>query len=107
MVLYLGIDAGGTASKARLVDANGLRLGAGKAGPANTRIGLDALHRSLLDACTQALKDGGVADSDYGSVRVGMVISGINRMGMKQQIPELEFHFDTVPFTRYSNIATR
>src|SRR3546814_10118579 len=67
MVLYLGIDAGGTASKARLVDANGLRLGAGKAGPANTRIGLDALHRSLPDACTQALKDGGVADSDYGS----------------------------------------
>src|SRR3546814_17031640 len=70
MVLYLGIDAGGTASKARLVDANGLRLGAGKAGPANTRIGLDALHRSLLDACTQALKDGGVADSAYGRVRV-------------------------------------
>ncbi len=105
MVLYLGIDAGGTASKARLVDANGLRLGAGKAGPANTRIGLDALHRSLLDACTQALKDGGVADSDYGSVRVGMGIAGINRMGMKQQIQALDFPFANVQLTSDSIIA--
>lgn len=105
MVFYLGVDAGGTASKARLVDANGRRLGAGRAGPANTRIGLDALHRTLLDVCVQALEDGGIAESDYGSVRVGLGIAGINRMGMKQQIQALDFPFANVQLTSDAAIA--
>lgn len=105
MTFYLGVDAGGTASKARVVDQDGKVLGSGKAGPANTRIGLDALHGTLLDVCFQALKDGGIAESDYPAVRVGMGIAGINRMGMKQQIQALDFPFANVQLTSDSVIA--
>jgi glucosamine kinase len=51
MTYYLGIDAGGTATKARLTDASGKVLAKAKGGPANTRIGLDALHHQLLEIC--------------------------------------------------------
>lgn len=105
MIFYLGVDAGGTASKARLVDQDGKLLGSGKAGPANARIGLDALHHTLLDVCFQALRDGGVAEAYYGKVRVGMGIAGINRMGMKQQIQALDFPFANVQLTSDSVIA--
>lgn len=105
MTFYLGIDAGGTASKARVVDQDGKVLGAAKAGPANARIGLDALHQTLLDLCFGALRDGGIDESDYPSVRVGMGIAGINRMGMKQQIQALDFPFANVQLTSDSVIA--
>lgn len=105
MTFYLGVDAGGTASKSRLVDQHGKILGAGKAGPANTRIGLETLHQTLLDVCFQALKDGGIAEADHGKVRVGMGIAGINRMGMKQQIQALHFPFANVQLTSDSVIA--
>jgi glucosamine kinase len=105
MSYYLGVDAGGTASKSRLTDANGKVLGSGKAGPANTRIGLDALHETLMDVCTQALDEAGLGSAEYDQVRVGMGIAGINRMGMKPQIQALEFPFSNVQLTSDSMIA--
>lgn len=105
MTFYLGVDAGGTASKSRLVDQDGRVLGSGKAGPANARVGLDKLHDTLLDVCFQALREGGVDESLYGTVRVGMGIAGINRMGMKRQLQLLEFPFAHVQLTSDSMIA--
>lgn len=105
MTFYLGVDAGGTASKSRLVDQDGRVLGSGRSGPANARIGLDKLHDTLLDVCFQALREGGVDESLYGTVRVGMGIAGINRMGMKQQLQLLEFPFAHVQLTSDSMIA--
>jgi glucosamine kinase len=105
MTYYLGVDAGGTASKSRLTDASGKVLGSGKAGPANTRIGLDALHETLMDVCTQALDEAGLGSAEYDQVRVGMGIAGINRMGMKPQIQALEFPFSNVQLTSDSMIA--
>lgn len=105
MTLYLGIDAGGTASKSRLTDAAGKVLGTGKAGPANTRIGLEALHETLLDVCQQALAEAGIDKSAHGQVRVGMGIAGINRMGMKPQIQALSFPFGNVQLTSDAMIA--
>ena len=89
--LYLGVDAGGTASKSRLTDAHGKVLGSGKAGPANTRIGLDELHSTLLHVCTQAINAAGLNEAEIKTLRCGMGIAGINRMGMKPQIQALPF----------------
>jgi glucosamine kinase len=103
--LFLGVDAGGTASKSRLTDAQGKILGSGKAGPANTRIGLDVLHATLLDVSMQAIRAAGLSDGDVGSIRCGMGIAGINRMGMKPQIQALPFPFANVQFTSDAMIA--
>ena len=41
MGFYLGIDAGGTRTTARLVSDSGETLGVGEAGPGNTRVGVE------------------------------------------------------------------
>lgn len=105
MIYYLGVDAGGTSSKSRLTDAGGTVLGTGKAGPANTRIGIEALHAELLDVCQQATRAAGIADTDLSSVRCGMGIAGINRMGMKAQIQALDFPYANVQFSSDAMIA--
>lgn len=105
MNLFLGVDAGGTASKSRLTDGQGKVLGAGKAGPANTRIGIDVLHSTLLDVCMQATTAAGLSETEIASIRCGMGIAGINRMGMKSQIQALSFPFANVQLTSDAMIA--
>jgi glucosamine kinase len=105
MTFYLGVDAGGTSSKSRLTDAGGTVLGTGKAGPANTRIGIEALHAELLDVCQQATRAAGIAETDLSSIRCGMGIAGINRMGMKAQIQALDFPYANVAFSSDAMIA--
>lgn len=105
MTLYLGVDAGGTASKSRLTDEKGNILGTGKAGPANTRIGIEALHKILQDVCCQATQQAGVADADLSAIRCGMGIAGINRAGMKPQIQSLKFPYTSVQFSSDAMIA--
>ncbi len=105
MTFFLGVDAGGTASKSRLTDAQGVVLGAGRAGPANTRIGIDALHGELMDVCMQAVQAAGLKDADILTIRCGMGIAGINRMGMKSKIQALDFPFANVQFTSDAMIA--
>lgn len=105
MTLFLGVDAGGTSSKSRLTDAHGNILGSGHAGPANTRIGLDALHATLLDVSMQAIEAAGLSAEDIGNIRCGMGIAGINRMGMKPKIQALTFPFANVQFTSDAMIA--
>ncbi|MBL0925656.1 MAG: ATPase [Sphingomonadaceae bacterium] len=105
MNLFLGVDAGGTSSKSRLTDENGNVLGSGTAGPANTRIGLDILHSTLLDVSMQAIQAAGLGMEDAAKVRCGMGIAGINRMGMKPEIQALDFPFANVQFTSDAMIA--
>ena len=52
--LFLGIDAGGTHCRARLVDGEGNVLGSGRSGPANLTLGVAHAHRSIVAAGQQA-----------------------------------------------------
>lgn len=105
MTLYLGVDAGGTATKARLSDDTGRILGVGHAGPANTRVGIAALHTALLEVCAQAVHAAGLSSDEQANIRAGMGIAGINRMGIKAQIQALPFPFAHVAFTSDAMIA--
>jgi glucosamine kinase len=105
MSLYLGIDAGGSHTRARLTDEHGTTLGTGEAGPANARIALDILHHTLLDACQQATRAAGLSDADVAMVKSGMGIAGINRMGMKPKIQALAFPFASVALSSDAVIA--
>lgn len=105
MSYYLGVDAGGTASKSRLTDALGTILGTGHAGPANTRIGIDMLHMTLLNVCLQATAAAGLSPEQVATVHCGMGIAGINRAGMLSKIEALPFPFGTCTFRSDAMIA--
>jgi glucosamine kinase len=103
MTYYLGVDAGGSHTRARLTDETGALLGEGEGGPANARVGLETLHATLLDVCRQATA--GLSDAEIATVKAGMGIAGINRMGMKAKIQALPFPFASLALSSDSMIA--
>ncbi len=93
MRYYLGIDAGGSHSRARLTALDGTVLGEAKSGPANARIGLDELHAVLMTVAGEAVAAAGLGESDMGLIGAGMGIAGISRPGMKLAVSRLNFPF--------------
>lgn len=75
--LFLGVDGGGTGCRVRLVDAAGRRLGDGKAGAANIRLGLDVSWGQILAATDQALTAAGLDRSALQHVHAGLGLAGI------------------------------
>lgn len=74
--LFLGIDAGGTHCRARLVDGDGRILGSGKAGPANLTIGAERAHKSILAASTTAFAAAGLARSAFRRTHLAIGAAG-------------------------------
>ena len=62
--LLLGIDGGGTACRARLVDLEGHIRGEGTAGPANIRFGIKESFAAVLRATDEALAQAGLSLDD-------------------------------------------
>src|SRR5688572_5550433 len=60
--LFIGVDGGGTACRARLRDHTGAALGEGVGGPANVRLGVATVLPSVLAACRGALRAAGLAE---------------------------------------------
>lgn len=105
MKSFLGIDAGGSHTRARLVSQTGDILGTGEAGPANTPSGLpEALH-AIEEAYSQALAEAGVADADIASIRAGLGIAGLNRRGILQGLQQHHFPFKSIAFASDAAIA--
>lgn len=104
-MFYLGIDAGGSHCRSRLIDGHGRLLGSGQTGPANARIGLGLLHATLLDAATQAITAAGLDAAQVASIRAGMGIAGISRPGVREQLEGLAFPFSSVVYETDGAIA--
>lgn len=105
MSFYLGIDAGGTRTSARLVSADGKTIGIGEAGPANTRIGLENALREVELACWQAIEAAGLSPGEVGSIRAGLGISGLNRRGVLDGLQAHKFPFASTAFASDAAIA--
>lgn len=105
MTYFLGIDAGGSHCRSRLVDTTGTVLGTGKTGPANARIGMAQLHATLLDAAGQAIAAAGLGADAAATIRAGMGIAGISRTGVRAQLAALDFPFASVAFETDAAIA--
>ena len=103
MDLYLGIDAGGTHTRARLVSNDGAPLGAGEAGPGNTSAGLDVALEAVEEAAGQAIREAGVGES--ASIHAGIGIAGLNRRGTLAGLQEHSFRFRSVRFASDAAIA--
>ena len=105
METYLGIDAGGTHTRARLVSGRGKVLGTGEAGPANTPAGLPQTLLAIEDAYTQAVTEAGLSEAEIASIHAGMGIAGLNRRGFLQGLKAHDFPFDTIAFASDAAIA--
>ncbi len=105
MTYFLGIDAGGSNCRARLVDADGRVIGRGQAGPANARIGVDALYRTLVDTADQAIAEAGLSSEARATIRAGMGIAGLTRLGIYEALEALDFGFASVAFATDAQIA--
>lgn len=105
MNLYLGIDAGGTHTRARLVSDRGKTLGTGQAGPANTRIGLDNALAEVELAYLQAIEAAGLGARDLNSIHAGLGIAGLNRRGTLEGLRAHPFPFASIAFASDAAIA--
>ncbi|GGB90324.1 glucosamine kinase GspK [Novosphingobium endophyticum] len=105
MELYIGIDAGGTHTRARLVSGDGEVLGFGEAGAANTPFGLERGLQAVEKACAQAVADAGLTGKDLASINAGLGMAGLNRRGMLQGLKNHEFPFKSIAFASDAAIA--
>lgn len=105
MTYFLGIDAGGSNCRARLVGADGMVLGTGAGGPANARIGLPALHAMLRAVSDQAIAEAGLSPAQVATIRAGMGIAGISRPGVREALTGFAFPFAHVAYATDAFIA--
>jgi len=73
--LFMGVDGGGTRSRARLRDAEGRSLGEGTAGPGNARL-KEAAIADVLKACRAAAAEAGLGEKDLGRIHAGFGLAG-------------------------------
>jgi glucosamine kinase len=105
MDLYLGIDAGGTNTRARLVSAAGQVLGTGAAGAANTPFGLERALQSIEEAYSEAIAEARLKQVDLSYIHAGMGIAGLNRRGFLDGLKAYGFPFQTTAFASDAAIA--
>ncbi len=73
----LGVDGGGTKSRARLRALDGTLLGEGLAGPGNIRLGMTAAWDQILAAADAALGEAGLDRSVFPQTSIGLGLAGI------------------------------
>lgn len=105
MERFLGIDAGGTHTRARLVSDQGDILGVGEAGPANTASGLTQALRAVELACSRALAQAGLDGNAATSIRAGLGLAGLNRRGYLEGLQLHAFPFKSIAFASDGAIA--
>lgn len=105
MSFFLGIDAGGSNCRARLIDADGTVIGTGSGGTANARIGLAALHDTLRAVTQDAVAQAGLNPDQVATIRAGMGIAGISRPGVRAALQDFAFPFATVAYETDALIA--
>ena len=73
--LFMGVDGGATRTRARLRDADGVKLGEGTAGPGNARL-KEAAIAEVLKACREAAAEAGLGEEDLGRIHAGFGLAG-------------------------------
>ena len=74
--LFLGVDGGGTRSRARLCDAAGHKLAEAQAGPANIRFGLQQAFASVLDVTLDCLEQAHLSSRDLPRITACLALAG-------------------------------
>ncbi|WP_186233981.1 BadF/BadG/BcrA/BcrD ATPase family protein [Burkholderia gladioli] len=76
----IGIDGGGSGTRAVLADARGRELGRGTGGPSGLALGIDGAWRSIGEACAEAFAQAGLG-LDWRGCVLGCGLAGSNHAG--------------------------
>lgn len=102
---FLGIDAGGTKTKSRLSDENGVTLADASAGPGNMRLGKATVVAAITDAYEKVCHKAGLGAADIKTIKAGMGIAGIGRPGAMAEMEATPFPFRSTAITNDADIA--
>lgn len=91
--LFLGIDGGGTTSRARLTDVNGVTLGEGRSGSSNLNMGIEAAAEAVLAAAREALAAAGLSAGRMGDIVGGFGLAGANIPALAEGLLARPFPF--------------
>jgi glucosamine kinase len=108
MELYLGIDGGGSHTRARLVTGEGeaaRAIGFGEAGAANTPDGLPQALRAVEESYRKAVSEAGLGEADLPRIKAGMGIAGLNRRGFLAGLKAHAFPFEWTRLASDASIA--
>jgi glucosamine kinase len=97
--VVLGIDGGGTSTRALLADDAGAPLGAGTAGPANPQVvGVDATREAIDTAVRAACAEADIERASIASIFLGMagVAAASDRAAIRSIVSGLGFAEDIV-----------
>jgi glucosamine kinase len=83
--LFIGVDGGGSRTRARLRDEAGAMLGEGEAGPGNARLG-DAGYEEVMKACRAAVVAAGLDGDDLGRIHAGFGLAGTQQERDRQAV---------------------
>ncbi|HVY21505.1 MAG TPA: BadF/BadG/BcrA/BcrD ATPase family protein [Bauldia sp.] len=103
--LFLGIDGGGSKSRARVCDDGGAVLGEATAGPGNARLG-DLAYTEIMKASRGALAAAGLKEADFARIHAGFGLAGVQQDEDRDQIRNRPYPFasliiDTDAYTAY------
>jgi len=103
--MFIGVDGGGTSCRARIEDEAGHYLGAGVAGAAATRLGIDSSIAALTRASLAAAADAGLPPDSLAQMHAGIGLAGIGRKGALEELTRRQHPFRTVVYTNDAAIA--
>ena len=104
--LFIGIDGGGTGTRARIADGEGRVLGAGTAAPAAVRLGIDHALAAVQDAARAAAADAGLPADAIADMHAVVGVAGIGRrLGAIEKLKARSHPFRTVQYESDATIA--
>ncbi len=103
--IFLAIDAGGTSCKARLIDENQQILSEHKSGPANIRLGVEAVLNEIHICAKECLKKANFSENIMNNLSVAIGMAGVSHAKDKvKQLKRLQ-NFKTFTIQTDSYIA--
>ena len=103
--LFIGVDGGGTKSRARIEDAEGRVLGTGLGGPAALRLGIAQSLAAVETAARAAATEAGLPPAALRDMHAGIGLAGIGRKGALAELLKQPHPFRAVQYVNDARIA--
>ncbi|MES2756860.1 MAG: BadF/BadG/BcrA/BcrD ATPase family protein [Pseudomonadota bacterium] len=75
---FIGVDGGGTGTRVRLANADGVELAQGQGGPSGLAHGIDNAWSSIGGAVAMAFAQAGIAQPAAGAMAIGLGLAGVH-----------------------------
>jgi glucosamine kinase len=104
-ILLLGVDGGGTQSRARLSTYSGRVLAEAVSGPANLRLGIEASFSSVVDVARRCLDGAGIAQQNLSRIVACLALAGASEPGQLSAAKQYGHPFRTAVITTDAHAA--